>query len=111
MPATDPACPFLEQAPSVYTTFPNPVDEEEVDFDCPALALSGAWDRPATGCDSDPNPATGVGVGVTGDGGELESTKVFVWLWLSDGRLSAGSSSESGCGVRCCSTGSGKLPA
>jgi hypothetical protein len=42
MPATDPACPFLEQAPSVYTTFPNPVDNEEVDVDGPALALSGA---------------------------------------------------------------------
>lgn len=104
MPATDPACPFLEQAPSVYTTFPNPVDEEEEGFDGPALAPSGALDLPVTGSD----PAMGVGVGVIVNedgGGELESTAV---VWLSDGRLSAGSNSESGCGVLC---GPGKPPA
>jgi hypothetical protein len=112
MPATDPACPFLEQAPSVYTTFPKPFDDDEVGFDGPALALSGAWDRPARSCDSDPDPAMGVGVGVIvneDDGGEHEPTAVFVWL--SDGRLSASSNSVSGWGVRRCSTGSVRPPA
>ena len=92
MPATDPACPFLEQAPSVYTTSLNAVDDDEVCFDGPARAFSGVLDRPAWGGDSDPLPAAGVGAIVDEeDDGGLETTEV----WLSDGRLSAGSISES----------------
>lgn len=93
MPATDPGCPLFEHAPSVYTTFPNPVDDDdEADFDGPALALSGALDLPATGDESDPNPAMGVGVGV--DVGKLESTpfiqpsassRVLIFLYTARG--------------------------
>lgn len=75
MPATDPACPFLEQAPSVYTTSSNTVDDEDpLGFDGPAVALSGALDRPARGSDSDPDPAAGVGA-IVGEGfvGGLEA--------------------------------------
>ena len=101
MPATDPACPFLEQAPSVYTTSSNAFDDDddEVRFNVPTRALSGVLDRPAWGGDSDPNPAVGVGEIVDEeDAGGLEPTEV----WLSDGRLSAGSISGSdvvGCTV------------
>ena len=91
MPATDPTCPFLEHAPSVYTTFPNPADDDdEVGFDDPALALNGPLDLLATGDELDPNPARGVGVVV----GELEptpfiqpsaSSRFFIFLYTARG--------------------------
>ena len=76
MPATDPACPFLEHAPSVYTTSSNPVDDEEdlVGFDGPALTLDDASDRPARGSDSDSETAAGVDA----NSGEEDDTCVGV---------------------------------
>ena len=95
MPATDPTCPFLGHAPSVYTTFPNPADDDdEVGFDGPALALNGPLDLLATGDELDPNPAMGVGVGVGVVVGELEptpfiqpsaSSRFFIFLYTARG--------------------------
>ncbi|KAH9011397.1 hypothetical protein EDB85DRAFT_1901069 [Lactarius pseudohatsudake] len=81
-PATDPACLFLEQAPSVYTTSSNTVDKENpVGFDGPAVALSGALGVRATG------------VGAIVD----EECDWSVTLSLSTGLIS----DSMGSGVRC----------
>jgi hypothetical protein len=69
MPATEPCCPFLEHAPSVYTTssLAAEMDGADVVPDGPATTRDPAIKGPEAGCNLGSDWTVGVGLTIDDD--------------------------------------------
>jgi hypothetical protein len=69
MPATDPYCPFLEHAPSVYTTssLAADIDDPDVAPDGPATTRDLAFEGPEAGCNLESDWTVGADLAVDDD--------------------------------------------